>query len=223
MRKSYIGILFLLLMVFGLYFSTIASNGFCLGDYILNQLGLKAFQNDEEKLGLRYTFFYALFFVIVGWKGAKKYLKDSHPILIKRLPWIFFGMLLFVVPTTTEFAKNTYYSLQDGVKSIEYDSTNSRCQVDIEGEKQLVSGAIVLSNHGNKEVNLSIKLIDREDFVEDIIIRDNQNQTVFKLPPKEKSSLKYEFYIDREKTTFQSGNMNGPKIELVEQNEGGRN
>ncbi|RYD04821.1 hypothetical protein N752_12915 [Desulforamulus aquiferis] len=95
--------------------------------------------------------------------------------------------------------------------------------MDIEGEKQLVSGAIVLSNHGNKEVNLSIKLIDRGDFVEDIIIRDNQNQTVFKLPPKEKSSLKYEFYINREKTTFQSGNMNGPKIELVEQNEGGRN
>ncbi|RYD04820.1 hypothetical protein N752_12910 [Desulforamulus aquiferis] len=111
MRKSYIGILFLLLMVFGLYFSTIASNGFCLGDYILNQLGLKAFQNDEEKLGLRYTFFYALFFVIVGWKGAKKYLKDSHPILIKRLPWIFLECycLWFRLPLSLQKTHTIHY------------------------------------------------------------------------------------------------------------------
>ena len=217
MRKSYIGMFFLLLMVFGLYFSTIASNGFCLGDYILNQLALKAWQNDKEKLGLRYTFFYALFFVIIGWRGATKYLKDSYPRLIRKLPWIFFGFLLFVVPATTEFAKDTYYSLQDGVESIEYDAKGSKCQVDTEEEKQLVSGTIVLSNHSKKEVNFSVKLVEREYFAEDIILKDDQNQSVFELHPKEKDYLNFEFYVDGGTTTFHSGSITGPKIEIIEQ------
>lgn len=217
MRTSYIGILFLLLMVFGLFFSTIASNGFCLGDYILNQLGLKAWQNDEEKMGLRYTFFYALFFVVIGWKGAKKYLKDSYPLLIRKLPWIFFGLLLFVVPATTEIAKNTYYSLQDGVESIEYHARSSTCHVEIEGEKQLVSGTIVLSNHSKKAMNLSVKLTDQEYFVEDFVLKDDQNQGLFELHPKEKNYLKFKFYVDGEKTKFQSGSITGPKIEIAEQ------
>lgn len=217
-KGSYIGIFFLFLMVFGLYFSSTASNGFCLGDYILNQVGLKAWQNNEEKLGLRYTFFYALILVIIGWKGATKYLKDSHPLLIKKLPWIFFGLLIFVVPATTELAKNTYYSFQPGVNAIEYDAKSSNCYVDLEEEGQWVAGTIVLTNHSSKEISLYVKLVDRKYFTEDVVLKDEQNEFVFKIHPKEKTFWHYKFSISEGKTKIQSGKLIGPAIELMEIN-----
>lgn len=104
-KKTITGILFFLLMVFGLYFFNTASNGFCLGAHLLNKLGLKAWEVDERKLGLHYTVFYGLGFIIIGLWGAGKYLKDSYPKLVKNMLWVFLALLLFIVPATTEAAK----------------------------------------------------------------------------------------------------------------------
>lgn len=216
MKKSYIGILYLVLMIFGLFFATIASNGFCLGDYLLNKVGLKAWQNEQEKMGLRYTFFYGLAFVVIGWKGATKYLKDSNPYLIKKMPWIFLALLLFVVPAVTEYAKNTYYSYQDNLKAIEYHSGESLCNVNPEGEKKKIFGTIILTNHSKEELKVSVKLINKEYFVEDIVLRDDQNQ-IFSLHPKQKNYLNFDFYINNDKTKIDGAYIREPKIELVKQ------
>jgi hypothetical protein len=216
-KNTIIGILFLLLMVFGLFFSAEASNGFCLGDYLLNQLGLKSWQNDEEQLGLRYIFFYALAFVVIGWRGAAKYLKASQPNLVKALPWIFVA-LLFIVPKATEHAKNTYYSFQEGIQVVEYHADDSKCNVDTEGQKQRLSGTIVLTNHSKEELQVSVKLVDKKYFVEDLVLKNEQNQSTYVLIPKHKNFLDFEFYTDKDKTIFHNGRTTGPEIELIEQN-----
>lgn len=215
-RNTVIGMLFFLLMVFGLFFSAEASNGFCLGDYLLNQLGLKSWQNNEEQMGLRYIFFYALAFVIIGMWGAKKYLKDSYPNLAKNMVWIFLALLLFIVPATTEFAKNTYYSFQDGIKAVEYHAKDSKCHVDTKGEKQKISGTIVLTNHSKEELTVLVKLIDKKRFYEELVLKNAQNQSAYVLRPKHKNFLNFEFYVDKGKTIFHNGQTTGPEIELIE-------
>ncbi len=217
MKNRVIGIAFFSLMIFGLSFSSTASNGFCLGDYLLNQLGLKAWHNDQEKLGLHYTFFYALTFVVIGWRGATKYLKESHPYLIKKMLWIFLALLLFIVPAVTEYAKNTYYSFHDGIKAVEYHLKASKFKVDTEKQKQKISGTLNLTNHSQKELKVSVKLIDKEYFVEDLVLKNGQNQNIFILHPKQKNYLNFNFYIDMDKTKFESGSMTGPEIKLIEQ------
>ncbi|MEG6616198.1 hypothetical protein V6C27_07135 [Peptococcaceae bacterium 1198_IL3148] len=204
-------------MVFGLFFSAEASNGFCLGEYLLNQLGLKSWQNNEEQLGLRYIFFYALAFVVIGWWGAAKYLKASHANLVKALP-LFFVALLFIVPKATELAKDTYYSFQDGIQAVEYHADDSKCHVVTTGEKQRLSGTIVLTNHSKEELQVSVKLVDKKCFTEDLVLKNGQNQRMYLLVPKHKNSLDFEFYIGKGKTIFHNGRTMGPKIELIEQN-----
>ncbi|GAB6178799.1 hypothetical protein JCM14036_01180 [Desulfotomaculum defluvii] len=214
MKKSYIGILFLLLMIFGLFFATIASNGFCLGDYLLHKVGLKAWQNDEEKMGLRYTFFYGLLFVVIGWRGAVDCLKEDHPYLVRKMPGIFLALFIFIVPAVTEYTKNTYYSYQKGLNVVEYQAKESECNVNTEGEKQKVTGTIILTNHGKEELKVSIKLINNEFFIEDLALKDNNNQSVFVLQPEKKNCLDFNFLIDKGKGEFDSGNMTAPKIRL---------
>lgn len=214
MKNKIIGSAFFLLMIVGLFFSATASNGFCLGDYLLNQLGLRAWHNDQEKLGFHYTFFYALLFIALGWRGTTKYLKESHPYLIKKMPWIFLVLLLFIMPAVTEYAKNTYYSFQDGIKAVEYHPRNSTCKVDKEGQKQKMSGTVNVTNHSQEELKVSVKLIDKEYFVEDLVLKDDQNQNIFILQPKQKNYLNFNFYIDMDKTKFESGSMTAPKIKL---------
>ncbi len=217
MKNKMIGIAFFLLMIFGLFFSSIASNGFCLGDYLLNQLGLKAWYNDQDKMGLRYTFFYALTFVIIGWRGSTKYLKESYPYLIKKMVWIFLALLLFIVPAGTEYAKDMYYSFQDGIRAVEYHPRNSSCDVEPEEQKQKVSGTINVTNHSQEELKVSVKLIDKEHFAEELVLKNDQNQNIFTLPPKQKKYLRFNFSIDKNQGKIEGGRMTGPKIKLIEQ------
>ena len=217
MKKRMIGGLFFSLMIFGILFSFELSNGFCLGDYLLNKLGLKAWSNDEERWGLRYTFFYGLAFVIIGWRGAEKYLRDSRLIeFIKKRPFIFFlALILFVVPAVLEVSKDTYYWFQDDLKAIEYHSKESICHIDTEGERKKISGTISLTNHSKEVQEVALKLVDKEYFPEDIILKDNQGQSTYRLLPGQKDNLSFNFYIDKGKTAFDGASITGPEIRFI--------
>lgn len=101
---------------------------------------------------------------------------------------------------------------------MEYHAKESKCRIKTEGEKQKVSGTIVLKNYSKKELTVSVKLIDKELFYEELVLKNDQNQKAYVLRPKHKNTLKFEFYIDKGQTILHDGQatLSGPKIELIE-------
>ncbi|GEM_PF-1691686 len=74
-RKIGIGSISILLFVVGFLFIINFNNGICIGDNILNYIGLKAWSDGNQ--GTHYTVFYSIIFfipsVVVGYKFNKNF------------------------------------------------------------------------------------------------------------------------------------------------------
>ncbi|MBO8168181.1 MAG: hypothetical protein H0Z35_03225 [Thermoanaerobacteraceae bacterium] len=83
-------LIFILAMVFSFSFGT----NFCLGDSILNLLGLKAWSNGDS--GFHYTILYSIVFLMLGWLLGIKFPNNLGSTLGRKLS-IFFAILLTII------------------------------------------------------------------------------------------------------------------------------
>ncbi|MEC0240336.1 hypothetical protein P4H66_10790 [Paenibacillus dokdonensis] len=85
-------------ILFGYMISVSITPEICLGDRILESLGLRAWQSHTEaNSGLHYTIFYGLSMIVLGWVMARITLKHRQPKLYKSIPVIILS-LLFMGP-----------------------------------------------------------------------------------------------------------------------------
>lgn len=94
MKKNTLGIFFIVLMIFGVFFGISFPNGFNLGDRILDSIGLKVWSNGTT--GLHYSGIYSLILIIIAWTGANYIFSKKYPKVTKIISFLL--LLLFLVP-----------------------------------------------------------------------------------------------------------------------------
>lgn len=79
------------LILFGYLFSVNMTREFCLGDQIIESMGLAAW---SSQTGLHVSVFYGVGFMIWGWLLARWTMKPYHPQLFKSIPYVILFLLL---------------------------------------------------------------------------------------------------------------------------------
>jgi hypothetical protein len=97
-------------------------NGFCLGDALLHQLGLPAWFYVKKYTGLHLTVLYALFIFLLGWAGVKRFAN-------RKIPTSRILVLIIILPILLELGREFVMGLYGDLRSIEYDSKDSYCEV----------------------------------------------------------------------------------------------
>lgn len=99
LRSISYAILSFAFILFGYMISVSITPELCLGDRILESLGLRAWQSQTEaNSGLHYTIFYGLSMMVLGWALARIVLKHRQPKLYKSIPVVILT-LLFMGPS----------------------------------------------------------------------------------------------------------------------------
>lgn len=223
-KKKILGVLSLALLIFAFMFGATTSSQYSLGDSILRFLGLKAWSKESiehSARGFHYTFFYTVGFAILGYMGAKHFLKEIYPKLINRLPTIvlvlfFTGNLLF------SWGYSLVLSFSTGVNAVDYFPAQSNCKYKLNPENNLAlfSYSIKLKNYSNDEVKFNMR-VQNPSFDDYIMVdvpdqgsKGNPTLKDFTLLPKEERIVTFSF---NDESQYQSGNMNRPNIAIFNQ------
>jgi hypothetical protein len=72
--------------------------------------GIPAWSNGRQNSGIHYTALRGMFFMIGGWIGAVRLLREFHPRLQRWLVITFLAMLIVVAPAVSQWIKAAYYA-----------------------------------------------------------------------------------------------------------------
>lgn len=199
-------------------FGATTSSEYSLGDSILRFWGLKAWSQEYSARGFHYTILYTVGFAILGYIGAKHFLQEIYPKLIKRLPTIAL-VLFFTANILLSWIYGLVLSFSTGVKAVEYFPAQSNCTYRLNPESNLTSFSynIKLKNYSDNEVNFNMKI--QNPYFDFIMVtvqdQDSQGNTIFKeftLLPNDEKIITFSFEDDS--NPYPAGNITRPNITI---------
>ncbi|PKM76923.1 MAG: hypothetical protein CVU90_10120 [Firmicutes bacterium HGW-Firmicutes-15] len=220
-RKKILGVLSIALLLFAFMFGSTTQSEYSLGDIILRFLGLKAWSLESVGLsrqGYHYTVLYAIGFVILGYVGAKHFLKEVYPKIIELLP-TFTLMLFFTSNLLFSWGYGLVLSFSTGVNAVDYFPAQSNCTFKLNPESKLTSFScnIMLKNYSYDEVKFNLRIQNPYfDFImvslPDQDSQDNPTLKEFTLLPKEEKIVT--FSIEDDSNPYTAGSITRPNITI---------
>jgi hypothetical protein len=219
LKRRLFGYGFVLLMVFGIAFASQDKNGFSFGDRILQRIGLEAWSNPEQNMGFHYTVLYSLVFIIGGWWGAVRLLKEIHPKIDRRMVVLFFITLFFLAHPINTVVKQMYYSWQSGIDAIEYYPKESRCTVSRMDENgpATLDCQFTFENHQSYPQRFRIKWKGEEIFQGAITLTFNERPYIVEIPAEHKVSVSLHTEVEDGQILIHSGEFVGPELILAKE------
>jgi len=223
-KNKVLGVMAMAMLIFAFVFGSTTPNGYSLGDSILGFLGLKAWSKESiehSSRGFHYTFLYTVGLAILGYVGAKHFLQQIYPKLIKRLPKIVL-VLFFTGSILLSWGHSLVLSFSTGIKAVDYFPAQSNCNYKLISENNLASFSynIKLKNYSNDEVKFNMRV--QNPAFDDYIMVDVPDQGFkgnpilkeFTLLPKEERVVTFSF---EDESQYWSGNMRRPNIAIFNQ------
>lgn len=221
-KQKILGILSLALLIFAFIFSTSTTSGYSLGDSIIRYLGLKAWSQESIQHynnGFHYTFIVGLGLLIVGYVGAKHYLKKIYPVLVSNLPVIVI-VLLFTSSSLVNWGHGMVLSFSKGIDAISYIASASDCVYESRPEQEFIEYRyhITLKNYGNDHVKFSLRVQkppNNQLTMIDVPDKDalgNRTVKKFYLRPQEQTSFTFTVTEPNQQHLWTNGTLNRPSI-----------
>lgn len=210
------------LLIFAFMFGEMTQSGYCMGDNIIRALGFKAWSMESAKHstnGFHYTVLFSLAFAILGYEGAKHYLKDIYPKLLKKLPLIVI-ILFFTSAQLFTWGYGVVLFFSEGVNAVNYIPAQSDCNYISDPPHDLISYSyqITLKNHSNNAVkfNMQVQKPSRDSVtmwgVTATNAKGKQTLKEFTLHPREQKEIRFVMKSRDSQYSDIGGSMNGPNI-----------
>lgn len=228
--KKTLGIFSIALLIFAFIFSSTTPSEYCPGDNILRFLGLKAWSLESVQHshnGFHYTVLITIGFAILGYTGAKHFLKEIYPKVVDKLTAIV--LILFLFANQLLFlGYGQVLSFSKGINAIDYIPASSNCIFKSNSAPDLISFHYIinLKNYGNDEVKFSMRVqkpslgydnrSDVPDVMTDITDNDDQGNSIkeFILLPKEQKVFPFTITDKNPQHLNTNGNMRSPNITI---------
>ncbi|WP_159426226.1 hypothetical protein [Desulfolucanica intricata] len=180
----------------------------------MESLGLKSWSDDNH--GFHYTIIYSIIFMMFGWFGAIKFLSDTHPKIVKRIP-ILLVALLFFAPGIINMGVSISLANSDGINAIDYYYDESSCNYESDEEIAEITHYnyhISLMNHGKEKVDFYLKVeLPKHETMINVTEENNKESGLrkFTLRPGEKKKFNFTISLKNDKYMSLEGSMRSPK------------
>lgn len=183
-------------------------------------MGIKAWSGqtaDHLNTGFHYTLIIGLLLLVGGYCGAKYYLKEIHPRLVKNSFPVFL-LLLFLTPSLASGSHELAMSFKHGINAVEYIPNASECNY----RSELPAGAgiynykIRLKNYSNDKLsfNMRVQKPDAGGAKIDVPVNDPIGKPQeFILAPQEEKQFEFELQF-RDAFPNSSGSLKMPQVTL---------